>query len=377
MAVVMATIRKQKFNTRRGVNKKLICFLVVVLTISTCLLISTLSLTRTNTGDDGGGGGGGKGYVKKDLSVYPTSGIAISVIIPVYNVRPYIEKCLESLIHQTLPENLMEFIFVDDMSTDGSYEILEQYAAKDIRIRLLKNDKNIGSGESRNFGMSIAQGEYIGFMDSDDSIENTFYEKLYQKAKAGNYDIVKGTSYSVNSSGMFESIYNKVITRRLELKRKIFEAFHYQHQTAIYKKSIYDEHSDIIHFGNYSNAQDCMFLLSYGMYAKSLGIQNDAKYYYLVRDDSASHNLNERFYRGNLLSMNDRLDFLESHMKLGSYNSYLKVYRKTMIERRETLLNSSITDTRIINEINDDFNNTIKRITTLLKKGKRRKNQQV
>lgn len=355
--------QKQKQKTAKqssymGFNKKTRALLGAVLGIVLLVFFSGLALTRTSAPPKG------------DVLLDPISGIAVSVIIPVYNVRPYIEKCLRSLQQQTLSERLIEFIFVDDMSTDGSFEYISEHALQDPRVRLLRNDRNLGSGESRNFGMSVAKGEYIGFMDSDDSVDEEFFEKLYRRAKEKDLDIVKGTSFSVNTSGTFESTYNRIVERRLRLHRKIFEAFHYQHQTAIYRKSVLDAHPSEVHFGNYSNAQDCMFLLSYGMYARSMGVRNDAKYYYLVRDDSASHNLNERFFRGNLLSMNDRLDFLESHMRIGSYNSYLKTYRKIMKERRKSLGKSSITDPEIIRSIEIEFNSTIKRINTLLKGGR-------
>lgn len=351
---------KQPSYGRAGFNRKTRSLLCAVLGVFMIVVLSSLALAIVTAPSKG------------SVLAYPPSGIAVSVVVPVYNVRPYIEKCLKSLLRQTLSESLIELIFVDDMSTDGSFEFINEYALRDPRVRLLRNDRNLGSGESRNFGMSVAKGEYIGFMDSDDSVDEEFYEKLYLRAKAKDLDIVKGASFTVNASGVFESAYNRVVERRLRLNRKIFEAFHYQHQTAIYRKSVLDAHPGEIHFGNYSNAQDCMFLLSYGMYARSIGVQNDAKYYYLVRNDSASHNLNERFFRGNLLSMNDRLDFLESHMRIGSYNSYLKTYRKIMKERRKSLEKSTITDPEIVRSIDIEFNATIKRISNLLEQGKGR-----
>lgn len=346
-------------NAIKSLNKKVKFIMALVLSISLFILFSSFMLIRK------------RALVRETVDPYPITGIAVSVIVPVYNVRAYIEKCLYSLLRQTLPEDAMEFIFVDDMSTDGSYEFLEEYAAKDSRIRLLRNGRNLGSGESRNLGMSIAKGEYIGFVDSDDSVEDRFYEKLYGKAKANDLDIVKGSSFSVNSSGTFESAYNGIVYRRLKQKRQIFEAFHYQHQTAIYRKRVLDEHPDDIRFGNYSNAQDCMFLLSYGFYAKTLGIHPNAKYYYLVRDDSASHTYNERYFIGNLLSINDRLDFLESHTEKGTYNAYLRTYRKIMKERKRLLNVSSIKDPKVIESIETGFNNTLDRIDSIIRESRR------
>jgi glycosyltransferase involved in cell wall biosynthesis len=111
----------------------------------------------------------------------------VSVIIPVYNVEKYLNKCLESIINQTLTE--LEIICVNDGSTDTSHQILEEYALKDERIKII-NKENNGPGAARNTGIEVATGEYIGFVDSDDWIELDAYEKLYKNAKSQNSDIV-------------------------------------------------------------------------------------------------------------------------------------------------------------------------------------------
>lgn len=112
----------------------------------------------------------------------------VSVIVPVYNVEPYLEKCLESLINQTLEE--IEVIVVDDGSTDGSAGIIEEFAKKSSKIRSLTK-VNGGLSDARNYGMKYAAGEYIGFIDSDDFVDLEMYEKLYEKAKEEDSDIVE------------------------------------------------------------------------------------------------------------------------------------------------------------------------------------------
>lgn len=92
----------------------------------------------------------------------------ITVAITVYNRAKYITECLESVMNQTYSD--MEILCVDDVSTDGSYEILQQYAAKDSRIRLFRNEKNSGVQVSRNLAINEARGEYITFVDDDDWI---------------------------------------------------------------------------------------------------------------------------------------------------------------------------------------------------------------
>ena len=96
----------------------------------------------------------------------------VSVILPVYNVAPYLGRCIESLQAQTLAD--LEFIFVDDCSTDGSMESVEAWAEKDSRVRILRNEKNIGPGPSRNRGIEEARGEHLSFVDPDDYIAPDF-----------------------------------------------------------------------------------------------------------------------------------------------------------------------------------------------------------
>ena len=87
----------------------------------------------------------------------------ISVIVPVYNVAPYLPKCLDSICNQTLKD--IEIICVNDCSTDSSFEILKEYSQKDSRIKLIDFKENKGVSAARNAGIKTAHGEYIGFVD--------------------------------------------------------------------------------------------------------------------------------------------------------------------------------------------------------------------
>lgn len=98
----------------------------------------------------------------------------ISVILPVYNVSKYLPECMDSIINQTYSN--LEIICVNDCSTDNSLEILEQYAGKDSRIKIINNPKNIGAGLSRNTGLMKANGEFVHFLDPDDWLELNAYE---------------------------------------------------------------------------------------------------------------------------------------------------------------------------------------------------------
>ena len=115
----------------------------------------------------------------------------VSIIVPVYNEEEYVSTCLDSLINQTLDD--IEIILIDDSSTDNSLNILLDYAKKYPNIKVYHNEKNIGQGASRNRGLSLATGEYIGFVDSDDYIRNTMYEDMYKAVLNNNYPEVVTT----------------------------------------------------------------------------------------------------------------------------------------------------------------------------------------
>ncbi len=108
------------------------------------------------------------------------SEVKVSIIVPVYNVEKYLKKCLDTVINQTLKE--IEIICVNDGSTDKSRKILEKYSKKDSRIIILDKE-NGGLSSARNAGMKIAKGEFLGFVDSDDWVDVTMFEKLYENAK--------------------------------------------------------------------------------------------------------------------------------------------------------------------------------------------------
>lgn len=120
----------------------------------------------------------------------------VSVVVPIYGVEKYLHQCVDSILAQTLKD--IEIILVDDGSKDKCPEIVDEYAKKDPRI-VSVHQPNGGYGRAVNHGIELAKGEYIGIIESDDWIEPTMYEKLYQKAVETNSDITKSNFYVYNS----------------------------------------------------------------------------------------------------------------------------------------------------------------------------------
>lgn len=113
----------------------------------------------------------------------------VTIIVPIYNVEQYLERCIESILHQTYKN--IEIICVNDCSPDNSQKILERYE-KEGRIKVLVNEKNLGLGKSRERAMKYAAGSYIMFIDSDDYIADNYVEKYMDSARQADYDIVVG-----------------------------------------------------------------------------------------------------------------------------------------------------------------------------------------
>lgn len=124
----------------------------------------------------------------------------VSVIVPVYNVELYLDRCLHSLLTQSLTN--IEIILVDDGSPDKCPQICDIYAGKDQRIKVI-HKLNAGLGEARNSGLEIATGEYIAFVDSDDYVESNMYETLYHVAINRQCDIVYSGFKKEISKGKF------------------------------------------------------------------------------------------------------------------------------------------------------------------------------
>ena len=114
--------------------------------------------------------------------------IKVSVIIPVYNTEDYLKECIESLVNQTLHE--IEILIVNDGSTDSSLEIMKEFKNKYPNIIKIFDKVNGGQASARNYALPFAQGEYLGFVDSDDWVDSTMYEEMYEKAEKEDADIV-------------------------------------------------------------------------------------------------------------------------------------------------------------------------------------------
>lgn len=171
----------------------------------------------------------------------------ISVIVPVYGVEKYLEKCAASLMQQSYKN--IEIIFVDDCSPDKSEEILAEVSKIDKRIKVIRNKVNSGLSFSRNAGLEAANGKYIVFIDSDDYVNPYMIEKLYKRLKTDHSDMSLCSFAYVNENGVIldneqdNPIRDGVITGQKVLMQKFFEERNWYWIVAwnkLYRKELFE-----------------------------------------------------------------------------------------------------------------------------------------
>lgn len=201
----------------------------------------------------------------------------ISIIIPIYNTEKYLARCLDSLCAQTL--HPIEIICVNDGSSDKSSAILHSYAENDSRFVIVEFSRNKGAAAARNAGMGLAGGDYLGFVDSDDTVDSFFYERLYTKALDTDSDIVKGVRRQVFPEGTVKD----ELSNTLICKDRF--AFFTQWTSAIYRREFVRDNGIECPPG-ISNAEDTVFLMKAVSLCKKIVVVNDACYHYLRRNNS-------------------------------------------------------------------------------------------
>ena len=220
----------------------------------------------------------------------------VSIIIPAYNIEKYIDRCLESLLAQTYSQ--LEVLVVDDGSTDDTWSHIEQFMAKDKRVKGFRRE-NAGVSAARNFALDMATGFYIQFVDSDDYLNENAVEVLvnaietsgaawvncqYNRVdEAGNkleeYSFLKGYKIVASPEERFSLIRNELLDYHIgyEVWDKLFLA------SIIKEKEL--RFNEACHIG-----EDLAFNICYGYYASSINCIEDRLYNYLVRSDSAMDN---------------------------------------------------------------------------------------
>lgn len=273
---------------------------------------------------------------------------SISIIVPCYGVEKYLDKCLNSLVSQTLKD--IEIILVDDQSPDRVPIMCNEWSKKDTRIKVIHKE-NEGLGLARNSGLKIATGQYVAFVDSDDFVDKTMYQKLLAKAKKENadacycgYSYYDGSTIKNKKEGI---IHNHTFNGRKEVDQFLFSMIGlpttYPQDTlinmcvwrAIYRRKLIQEHN--IHFisERIAASEDVTFHASFLPYATKICFLTDHLYYYRFNPKSISHSYPEWKRKSLIGSCYIIKNIFEKHYPK---DIYINCYRRHLFRNLKTIL---------------------------------------
>ena len=281
------------------------------------------------------------------------SGTLLTVIIPVYNTDVYLSRCIESIINQT--ERNLEIIIINDGSTDSSEKIITKYITNQPNINYIKLEKNIGVGNARNIGIENAKTKYITFLDSDDWVDTTFYEKMLQTIEHDNTDIcISGIKTEVDDVYNWKYRY-KYPSNLIVDNNFCMHSLTKQYNTditisPIVNNKIYNRSmilNNEIFFDKSRRAQDLFFSFMIFIYANKISICQDVFYHYYQRSFSATHNFTKQYvddYFYILLSLKKELYIR------GLFSSYIKEYECYVNHYMTKLINNMFKNIQTVSE---------------------------
>ena len=237
--------------------------------------------------------------------------VKVSVLVPVYNVKKYLRQCLDSLVAQTL--DAIEFVCIDDGSTDGCSEILDEYAKKDARFRVIHKE-NSGYGASMNVGLRAAKGEYISIVESDDFADAEMFERLYDVAERQQAEVVRSNFWAMTQEGsmFWESCaghpYNRVFCPMEEAPELIMALPTIW--SSVYRRDFLAENDIWFHETPGASYQDVSFAFEVVSSAKRYFIVKDAWLHY--RMDNASSSVHSK---GKVFCISDEYDAIEEFLQ--------------------------------------------------------------
>ncbi|MBO5479014.1 MAG: glycosyltransferase [Clostridia bacterium] len=244
--------------------------------------------------------------------------IKVSVIVPVYNGEAYIKLCLNSILEQTLKE--IEIIVVNDGSTDETKQILEDYQNQyENKIKVITKE-NEGQGKARNVGMDLAQGEFLTFVDADDTIESNMLQQMYEEAKKHDADVVV-CDYEEIIQG--KKIRKKAIPQKTNNKKRDYIVSAAGPCNKLIRTELLMK--DNLRFRETGIYEDISIIPLVGLYANKIAYLEEPFYYYYIRQGST---MRQEKFNPKLLSIYDALETLtkgfEDSGKLEEYEKELE-----------------------------------------------------
>ena len=212
----------------------------------------------------------------------------VSLIVPIYNTSKYLNKCIDSLINQTLKD--IEILLINDGSSDNSEDIIKKYSDKRIKYIAKKNE---GIGKTRNLGIAKASGQYLAFVDSDDYLDKSFCEKMYNKATKDECDLVICNFYRDCGKLIKASFGDFDCTNLVEMPNLI-NAVNLGPCNKLYKKELFENKEN--RFVENLKYEDAPFVVKMLISAKKIGKVNDYLTYYVIHDNSETTVRDKRIF---------------------------------------------------------------------------------
>lgn len=217
--------------------------------------------------------------------------VKLSVVIPVYNVEKYLEKCVNKIINQHVKE--MEIILVDDGSTDNSGDICDKFSHKYKEVKSYHKE-NGGASDARNFGLKKAIGEYVWFVDSDDTIEDDCIKKIESIIIENNPDVIVCQSKVIHKNGVIEDECKYTIKRGMYTSNQFMDTMKKNPQSIIFCPQYYIVKRDFveknkIYFYKGIIYEDELWIPQLLLKADSIFYSNLNIYFHLMRDESVMH----------------------------------------------------------------------------------------
>ncbi|MCR4635495.1 MAG: glycosyltransferase [Butyrivibrio sp.] len=256
----------------------------------------------------------------------------VSIIVPVYNVKPYLERCVNSIMNQTY--TYLEIILVDDGSTDGSKELCDELKCRDDRIIVI-HQNNQGLSAARNTGIEVARGQYLCFVDSDDYVNPEYVKYLYNMCMENGADIGICGHYITEE----DNYYNKIdFSKTIEVysKKEIFDKFYS------------DMHGSIVIAWNKLYKRECIGNIRYDVgiihedeattfkflyNAEKIAFGSEVGYYYFSRNDSITSQAYSKKNLDILIAYENRLNFYKEHKERELYDRECQFYLSEILNQ--------------------------------------------
>lgn len=291
----------------------------------------------------------------------------ISIIVPIYNVSKYLDRCMESLLKQTYTN--IEIIMVDDGSPDDCGNKCDCYAKKDCRVKVI-HKKNAGLGMARNSGIDISSGKYISFVDSDDYVDTKMIERLYNRLNKENADTCFCRYYNVAANGkkmLAKEVYHKSKYKNDDVKEVLLGMIGSPPMQqgdveigmsvwkGLYSLDIINTHNIRFPSEREYISEDIIFHIEYLKYSKNITIEETSNYYYCDNGSSLTKSYNaNRFVMEKKLLEKEKMELSQ----IFETDEYIQRLYKAFLGRVRNCISQEVNR----NPLKKDIRNNIREI---------------